>query len=80
MSAVDRWTLAHLAAGGVLALAGASGEQAAAVALVWELVQGPGRLLLPIDLPDQQPIENSVIDAGALVLGHAIVRYVQTSR
>jgi hypothetical protein len=70
----DRFTLAHLAGGYLMARAGLSFQAAAALAIGWELVERPlkssASALFPNPVQDSAP--NALVDIGAVLVGHII--------
>ena len=74
--AVDRFTLAHLAAGAVLGGLRVPLLIVVAVALGWELVERPLKRNYPKAFPhaSQDTAQNAIVDAAAVIAGAVFMR------
>jgi hypothetical protein len=77
-NAVDRFTFAHLGAGVGLGLLRVPLWAVVAIALGWELLEGPLKRKVPEVFPhsSQDTAQNAIVDASAVILGSVLVKWI----
>ncbi len=76
--AIDRFTLIHFLAGAIAAKCGISLFATSILALGWELAENRLKDSFPDVFPNKShdSIENAIVDAIAMTLGHIVARKV----